>query len=240
MLLIAETADRRQKSVGGFFFKGTEIEGSVFSGMLSDFDITLQSPRFWGSLETSASAMSDSLLNRISQGDKSAVQECLKKYGGLVWSLARRMSSSQEDAEDAVQEIFIDVWKHAGRFDESQASEATFIAMIARRRLIDRLRASKRRLSPFSLEDVVAEPSDGYEKKLHNYVEARQAAEALKGLRSEQRQILELSIYHGLSHQEIADRTGMPLGTVKTHARRGLIQMREILGVGGPAKEVSR
>ena len=184
--------------------------------------------------------MSEALLKRISQGDKSAVQECLKKYGGLVWSLARRMSSSTEDAEDAVQEIFIDVWKHAGRFDESQASEATFIAMIARRRLIDRLRASKRRLAPTSLEDVVTEPSDGYENRLHSYVEARQATEALKSLRPEQRQILELSIYQGLSHQEIADRTGMPLGTVKTHARRGLIQMREILGIGGAAKEVSR
>ena len=208
--------------------------------MLVDSDITLQTPRFWGSLRTSAIPMSESLLKRISQGDKTAVQECLKKYGGLVWSLARRMSASLEDAEDAVQEIFIDVWKHAGRFDESQASEATFIAMIARRRLIDRLRASKRRLSPSSLEDVVAEPSDGFDTRLHNYVEARQAAEALKSLRTEQRQILELSIYQGLSHQEIADRTGMPLGTVKTHARRGLIQIREILGVGGAAKEVSQ
>jgi RNA polymerase sigma-70 factor (ECF subfamily) len=183
--------------------------------------------------------MSEGLLKRISEGDRAAVQECLKKYGGLVWSLARRMCPSPDDAEDAVQEIFIDVWKHAARFDEAQASEATFIAMIARRRLIDRLRAGNRRLAPSSLEDVTVEPSDGFDSKLQTYVEARQAVEALKSLRPEQRQVLELSIYQGMSHQEISDRTGIPLGTVKTHARRGLIQMREMMGISGSAKEAA-
>lgn len=237
--MIAETAARMNNSDGGLF----SSTGKTFElgfRMLMDSDITLQSARFWGSLETSAFRMSEALLKRIAQGDKSAVQDCLKKYGGLVWSLAKRMSATTEDAEDAVQEVFIDVWKHAARFDEAQASEATFIAMIARRRLIDRLRASNRRLSPASLEDITTEPSDGFENKLHSYVEARQAVEALKNLRPEQRQVLELSIYHGLSHQEISDKTGIPLGTVKTHARRGLIQMREMLGIGGTAKEVAQ
>lgn len=208
--------------------------------MFPGSETTWQSPTFWGSLKTSASPMSEGILKRISQGDKAAVQECLKKYGGLVWSLARRMSPSTNDAEDAVQEIFIDVWKHAARFDENQASEATFIAMIARRRLIDRLRASNRRLSPSSLEDVTVEPSDNFDSKLQSFVEARQATEALKSLRPDQRKVLELSIYQGLSHQEISDKTGIPLGTVKTHARRGLIQIRETLGIHGTAKEVSQ
>ena len=91
--------------------------------------------------------MAEAILHRITQGDQTAVQDCLKKYGGLVWSLARRMSANTDDAEDAVQEIFIDVWKNAARFDESQSSETTFIAMIARRRLIDRLRYTNRRIS---------------------------------------------------------------------------------------------
>jgi len=170
------------------------------------------------------------ILKRIAAGDKTAVQDCLNNYGGLVWSLARRMSPNTDDAEDAVQEIFIDVWKNAARFDETQSSETTFIAMIARRRLIDRLRKTNRQPNTDSLEDILAEPSNGKDVNMQLGVEAKEAAEAMKNLRPEQRQILHLSIVQGYSHQEIADALVMPLGTVKTHARRGLIQVREVLG----------
>jgi RNA polymerase sigma-70 factor (ECF subfamily) len=172
------------------------------------------------------------ILKRIASGEKAAVQECLDTYGGLVWSLARRMSPNTEEAEDAVQEIFIDVWKNASRFDETQASETTFIAMIARRRLIDRLRKTNRRPNTDSLEDILVEPINNRDKDLQMSVEAKEAAQAMKTLRPEQRQILHLSIVQGFSHQEIADALAMPLGTVKTHARRGLLQVREFLGLG--------
>ncbi len=185
--------------------------------------------------------MSPAILQRIAEGDQNAVQDCLKTYGGLVWSLARRMLRNQADAEDAVQEIFVEVWKNAGRFDAEQASETTFVAMIARRRLIDRIRFAQRRVSPDSIEDMVAEPAGNSGEDLQTLVEGREAFEALNQLRPEQRQVLQLSIIHGLSHQEIADATGMPLGTVKTHARRGLLQARELLGYDGEKsmKEVS-
>ena len=151
------------------------------------------------------------------------------------------MSPNTDDAEDAVQEIFVDIWKNAARFDETQSSETTFIAMIARRRLIDRLRYSNRRISADSLEDIIAEPANTTETDLQTCVEAKEAAKALHTLRPEQRQVLQLSIITGLSHQEISDATGMPLGTVKTHARRGLLQVREFLGLGNAEndKEVS-
>jgi RNA polymerase sigma-70 factor (ECF subfamily) len=188
-----------------------------------------------------SSFVTQTILQRIAGGDQAAVQECLKSYGGLVWSLARRMLRNTEDAEDAVQEIFLDVWKNAERFDPAQASETTFVAMIARRRLIDRIRHIQRRISADSIEDILAEPSVRDDKVMQTNVEAREAAKAVDQLRPEQRQVLQLSIVHGLSHQEIADATGMPLGTVKTHARRGIIQVREILGLGDAtgAKEVS-
>jgi len=172
------------------------------------------------------------ILKRIASGDKTAVQECLDTYGGLVWSLARRMSPNSDDAEDAVQEIFIDVWKNAARFDEAQASETTFVAMIARRRLIDRLRKTNRQPNIDSLEDVLAEPTGSKDTNMQMHVEAKEAAKAMKNLRPEQRQILHLSIVQGFSHQEISDALTMPLGTVKTHARRGLLQVREFLGLG--------
>ena len=173
--------------------------------------------------------MTLSILHRIAQGDKNAVEECLNKYGGLVWSLARKMFSNTEDAEDAVQEIFVEIWKNADRFDAEQASETTFVALIARRRLIDRLRRANRRIATDSLEDIPVEPSQRADNDLLNCIEANEAAKALQEIRPEQKRVLLLSIVQGYSHQEIADALQMPLGTVKTHARRGILQVREIL-----------
>jgi RNA polymerase sigma-70 factor, ECF subfamily len=141
--------------------------------------------------------MSETILQRIAIGDEAAVQDCLRAYGGLVWSLARRMLRNSDDAEDAVQEIFVDVWKNAARFDESQASETTFIAMIARRRLIDRIRFAQRRITADSLEDMMVEPAGKNDTSLQTIVEGREAFRALKELRPEQRHVLELSIISG-------------------------------------------
>lgn len=132
-----------------------------------------------------------------------------------------------------MQEIFVDIWKNAERFDETKSSETTFIAMIARRRLIDKIRFSSRRISADSLDDVLLEPFTRADKDMQVSLEAQQAAEAMRTLRPEQQQVLRLSIVQGMSHQEISDATGMPLGTVKTHARRGILQVREYLGLGG-------
>jgi RNA polymerase sigma-70 factor (ECF subfamily) len=176
--------------------------------------------------------LTKAILKRIASGDRTAVEDCLKAYGGLVWSIARKMLRNGDEAEDAVQEIFIDIWKNAGRFDETQASETTFIAMIARRRIIDRIRYANRRIAADSLEDMIAEPWTRSDQSMQISVEAKEAAAAMKDLRPEQRQVLHLSIVQGLSHQEIANATGMPLGTVKTHARRGILQAREVLGLG--------
>lgn len=177
--------------------------------------------------------VTQAILQRIAKGDRSAVQECLSKYGGLVWSIARKMLRNPDDAEDAVQEIFVDIWKNAERFDETKSSETTFIAMIARRRLIDKIRYSTRRISADSLDDVLLEPFNRADKDMQVSLEAQQAAEAMRTLRPEQQQVLRLSIVQGMSHQEISEATGMPLGTVKTHARRGILQVREYLGLGG-------
>ncbi len=185
--------------------------------------------------------MTQAILHSIASGERTAVQDCITKYGGLVWSIARKMLRNPDDAEDAVQEIFVDIWKNAARFDESQSSETTFIAMIARRRVIDRIRHSTRRISPDSLDDVLLEPFTRSDRDMQISVEAKEAAEAMRTLRPEQQQVLRLSIIQGMSHQEISDATGMPIGTVKTHARRGLMQVRQVLGLGNAErlKEVS-
>lgn len=155
------------------------------------------------------------------------MQDCLDNYGGLIWSLARRMLADQNEAEDAVQEIFIDIWKNAERFDETQSSETTFVAMIARRRLIDRLRKSSRKPNIDSFEDILVEPSENKDETIQTNLEAKEVATIIRNLRPEQQKVLQLSIVQGLSHQEISDALKMPLGTVKTHARRGLMEVRE-------------
>jgi RNA polymerase sigma-70 factor (ECF subfamily) len=221
--------------MGGFATGNAFLDAAPYAGWNSETN----SGSLLGTNRNDA-VVTQTILQRIATGDQSAVQDCIKSYGGLVWSLARRMLRNQDDAEDAVQEIFLDVWKNAGRFDPAQASETTFVAMIARRRLIDKIRHTQRRISADSIDEVLAEPSVRDDQVMQTNVEAREAAKALDQLRPEQRQVLQLSIVHGLSHQEISDSIGMPLGTVKTHARRGIIQVREILGLGDAgAKEVS-
>src|SRR5262245_66294972 len=104
---------------------------------------------------TSRPQATASLLARVAEGDAIAVRECIARYGGLVWSIARRFELA--DAEDAVQEIFLDLWKSAARFDPNIASETAFIAMIARRRLIDRRRTRKRRPTTEQLPELAVD-----------------------------------------------------------------------------------
>lgn len=171
-----------------------------------------------------------SLLALVARGDRSAPEQLLARYQGLVWSLARRACPTEADAEDATQEIFLDVWKSAARFDGSIASEATFIAMIARRRLIDRQRRSGRRpQTEVIVEDAASCPEPDPELPQADRETAAMAREAMDELSADQQKVLQLSIFHGHSHEKIASSTGMPLGTVKTHARRGLIKLRGIM-----------
>jgi RNA polymerase sigma-70 factor (ECF subfamily) len=177
--------------------------------------------------------VSKPLLHKVAQGDRQAVQTCLDRYGNLVWSLARRFTQSRSDAEDAVQEVFIDLWSSAGRFDEAKASETTFVAMIARRRLIDRLRRVKREptLEELSAAEVAA--SGAADEELETKSEAAHARRLLRALKPEQQTVIRLSVYHGFSHQSIADKLGIPLGTVKTHLRRGLARVRDAMRSSG-------
>jgi len=183
-----------------------------------------------------------SLLVRAALGDDGAVRECLERFGPVVWGLARRMSPTRADAEDAVQEIFLDLWAHGERYDAARASEEAFVAVVARRRLIDRRRRTQRRPATQPFEDQAGDrgqhadlASDGGPERC---AEAALAARAMNQLRPAQREVLRLSVAEGLTHPEIAERTGMPLGTVKAHARRGILRIRGLLlGEGEVAEE---
>jgi len=163
-------------------------------------------------------------------GDQVAVEACIERYGALVWSVVKSVVIDRDLAEDTVQDVFVDLWRKAERFDPSKASESGFVALVARRRAIDTVRRRVRR----TRDESAAEPDEvAVEHAGHDEVERDdevELAEAiLAELRPEQAQVLRLSLLGELSHSQIAERTGMPLGTVKTHARRGLSQARALL-----------
>jgi RNA polymerase sigma-70 factor, ECF subfamily len=174
----------------------------------------------------------DSVLTRVAQGDPGALHECIDRFGSLIWSMARRLARTHADAEDAVQEIFSDVWRSAGRFDPEQGSESVFVAMIARRRLIDRMRRSRGRRAEFVSDISLPEWADAG-SSVEACAEAQAAARAITRLRPELRQVLELGVLHGLNHSEIADVLQLPLDMVKSMMRRGLMQVRELMGQQG-------
>jgi len=172
---------------------------------------------------------STSLLEQVASGDQSAVGRVLDQYGDLVWSLARRFLGNSPEAEDAVQDIFIAIWSSAGRYKPELASEVTFVATIARRRLIDRLRKNSRTPDSVEYDEGAAVQNPDPVNRITENVEVHNVVRVLNDMPDQHRQILSLSIYEGYSHSEIAEQLDMPLGTVKTRVRRGLLHIREQL-----------
>jgi len=177
----------------------------------------------------------ESVIERIAAGDQRAVSECLDRYGGLVWSIANNWSETPADAEDATQEIFLELWRSAERYDPEIGSEAVFISTIARRRMIDRLRARERRPSTEALSahhhESIADPASEDIGLLA--ADAAIATRAVAELDVGQQEVLIMGVVEGMTHSEIAEATGKPLGTVKTQIRRGLLRVRELIEQGG-------
>ena len=161
----------------------------------------------------------------------------MDEYGGLVWSIVLRWVRNPWDAEDITQEIFLELWKHAGRYDPAMGSEKVFIGTIARRRLIDRLRAEGRRPPTEEFDETQQPDHDLPETDLGPVAaDVDIAARAMEELDDSQREILTMGVVEGMTHTEIAEATGKPLGTVKTQIRRGLIKVRDLID-GGIALE---
>ena len=176
----------------------------------------------------------DQILAGVAAGQPAAIESCLRQFTAPVWSLARRYLGNDSDAEDATQDIFVDLWKSAHRFDGERGSAMTFVMTLARRRLIDRNRKRGRAPTSESLSDGQEPVGVSQTDSLELDDEVRRVSGAMHELRPTQREVLELSLVHGRSHQQIAETTGMALGTVKSHARRGLMRVRELLGVKPP------
>lgn len=167
------------------------------------------------------------LLERVAVGDPLAVRAVIERYGDLVWSLARRFTDTEADAEEAVQDIFMTLWRKSDRFDPSAGAEVTFVSVLARRLLIDRWRRESKRPKPAEIEGKPV--PDLASARLETDELAAHAREAFAELDEATQHLLRLSVEAGCSHAIIADICEMPLGTVKSRIRAGLTKIRDAL-----------
>ncbi len=172
-----------------------------------------------------ATAIDDgTLLQRVRQGDQRAMAEVFDRYGRAVYSVALRILKDTGHAEDVMQEIFFQVWRNSDSFVQGRGSLGAWLVVIARNRSIDLLR---RRKPTDSVEDVVLASSTNLASEVEHNALMEKVQKVLQGLPAEQQRSMELAFFEGLSHSEIAERTGDPLGTVKTRIRLALITLRK-------------
>jgi len=169
--------------------------------------------------------LSDAMLvSAIRSGDEQAMAQLYDRYSPIIYSVALRVLGDTGAAEDILQEVFLQLWRSPDMFDASRGSMPGWLAVIARNRAIDSLR--KRRPETDITEVVVSVEPD-----LAGKAEWSRAADkirgALGGMPAPQRSALEMAFFEGLTHTEIAEKTGEPLGTVKTRIRAGLMTLRK-------------
>jgi RNA polymerase sigma-70 factor (ECF subfamily) len=174
------------------------------------------------------------LLERAAARDPRAIAALYDRHSRLLFGLILRMLRNRSDAEDVLQEVFLAVWTKADSYDRSLGSPAAWLVRIARNRAIDRLRANDVRSRQLDQDDIAeasasAPAADNPEWRAARSELKEEIARALGALPPGQRALLEHAYYLGLSHSELADRFGLPLGTVKTRVRSGMAALRQAL-----------
>jgi RNA polymerase sigma-70 factor, ECF subfamily len=183
---------------------------------------TLNSKTAIGSVDDSA------LLTRIGQRDENAMEDLFRRYSGAVYSVALRVLHDSGQAEDVLQEVFLQLWRDPTVFVQQRGSLGGWLVVVARNRAIDLLR---RRKPTDSVDDVVLASSVNVAEEAERNTIMQKVRQVIAGLPQEQRNTLELAYFEGLSHTEIASRTGDPLGTVKNRIRQALISLRKAFPV---------
>jgi len=173
-------------------------------------------------------------MQRVASGDELAVRELYDRFGSLVFKAARQILPTRSEADDAVQEVFIRLWRTADRYDPHRAKLVTWVMLIARRHLIDRLRRNIANPQPAALEpDRFDVPlSKEGSKTQQNPTDAERNAELRRRIASLprlQRVVIERAYLHGFTLREVAEQLDSPLGTVKSALSRGLAKLREEL-----------
>jgi RNA polymerase sigma-70 factor (ECF subfamily) len=209
---------------------------------------TLSGPAVSAATASRGADIDAELVRRMQSGDERALGTFYDRWYPIVNGLVARMLKSADDVEDVVEETFWQVWRQANRFAEGRGSVQTWVLTIARSRALDRLRATRRRREDSMDDDggenlassaeptfvrAASDPSLAVEHKERSQL----IMAALGELPREQREALELGYFKGLSQSEIAERTGQPLGTIKTRMRLAMQKLRDRLS---PLREVAR
>jgi RNA polymerase sigma-70 factor (ECF subfamily) len=186
-------------------------------------------------VNTSSTGEADdrALLRAVAAGDKEALRQLYTRHSAVLFALSLRVLSDHTEAEDVLQEAFVQIWKTAGSFDEGRGKPLGWLIMLTRSRAIDRLRSRKTRSRV--TESMAKDTSQSGESTTPadeaQASEAQQTIrDALKSLPSEQRVPIEMAYFGGLTQFEIAQQLSQPLGTVKTRMRNGMMRLREQLG----------
>ena len=173
-------------------------------------------------------------IRAVARGSGDAVAELYDRYGSTVYGLALRVLGQPDLAEEVVQDVFAQVWREAGRYDPARSTVAGWMVMLTRTRSIDRLRARQARpdvAAAVATSEAMPLPSAERTPESTTLIaeDARLVRGALARLPDQVRSLIELAYYEGLTHSEIAARTGIPLGTVKTRLRNAMGTLRSSL-----------
>jgi RNA polymerase sigma-70 factor (ECF subfamily) len=171
------------------------------------------------------------LLSAIARGDEQALASLYDRYRLILFGLILRILHSRAEAEDVLQEVFLQVWQKAADFNQARGRPFTWLVTLARSRAIDRLRSlgARERLATASAREETEEVGDAVTDAILSE-RGEVLRDALSELPAEQRQVLLLAYFDGFTQTEIAERTGSPLGTVKTRMRSGMGRLRALLG----------
>jgi len=171
------------------------------------------------------------IVRRLAGGDAAAVSALYDRFAPLLLAVARRILGPAGEAEEVLQETFLQAWNQAERYDPARSSVSTWLILIARSRALDRFRSrdARGRAAAAAAAEPPPEPSGRAEESVLHAERRQRVREVLNSLPAEQREVLELAFFEGLSQSEIALRTGAPLGTVKTRALLGMKKIRQAL-----------
>jgi RNA polymerase sigma-70 factor (ECF subfamily) len=174
------------------------------------------------------------LLRSIAAGDQLALDALYERTHSLVFTLAMRITHDRETAEELTLDVFLDVWRRAGKYDVAGGTVLGWIMNQARSRAIDRLRFERRkkRLNGHSIDELSASVASGADEALDRWQSARALRNALTVLTPDERCAIESAYFSELSYAEVAARLNQPLGTIKTRIRSGLGKLRESLSTG--------
>jgi RNA polymerase sigma factor (sigma-70 family) len=173
-----------------------------------------------------------SLLLRIRERDEDAVAELYRRYSGPLFSLAYQVTGTDRFAQDVVQETFLAVWRDAARFDPARGAVSSWLFALARHKAIDLVRREanvRRRYAPETELERHQAPDD-VDRQAWLNIRRDHVLQAMGQLPEAQRICVEMAFFEGLTHVEVAERLGIPLGTAKTRIRTGLLRLRQLLG----------